>query len=197
MSGNKDKLKGKTSNNKPCNGIAKAKDKTKAFKTPKSEILKCFEPLIGKAPKVLVLGTMPGGTALRKQEYYGYEHNAFWKLMFDIFETPFSTDYKIRTNLLKKQGIALWDTIASCEREGSSDTAIKNIVYNDIEGFLKKNKTIKAVFLNSKFAYKIFLKAVKNDISQQVFVMSSTSPANTVKYEKKLSDWEKIKDFTK
>lgn len=158
--------------------------------------LKCFAPLIGKNPKVLVLGTMPGGAALRKREYYGYEHNAFWKIMFDIFETPFSIDYKVRTDLLKSNFVALWDTIAECEREGSSDTAIKNIVYNDVEDFLKKYKTIKAVFLNSKFAYKIFLKAVKNDIKPEVLVMPSTSPANTVKYEKKLSEWLKIKDFT-
>ena len=157
--------------------------------------LRCFAPLIGKNPKVLILGTMPGGTALKKQEYYGYEHNAFWKIIFEIFDTEFSTDYKIRTKLLKDKGIALWDTIASCMREGSSDTAIKNIVYNDIESFLEKNTTIKAVFLNSKFAYEIFKKAVKKDIKPKIFVMPSTSPANTIKYEKKLKEWETIRNF--
>jgi hypoxanthine-DNA glycosylase len=161
----------------------------------KDKIIRCFAPLKGKNPVVLILGTMPGGAALRKKEYYGYEHNAFWKIMFDIFETRFSADYGIRTNLLKNNGIALWDTIASCEREGSSDTAMKNIVYNNIEGFLKENKSVKAIFLNSKFAHKIFLKAVKADIEQKVFVMPSTSPANTVKYEKKLEQWAKIKEF--
>jgi hypoxanthine-DNA glycosylase len=159
------------------------------------KLIRCFDPLLGKNPKVLVLGTVPGGTALRKQEYYGYEHNAFWKIMFGIFDVEFSADYKVRKKLLKEKGVALWDTIASCEREGSSDTAIKNIIYNDIEGFLKKHKTIKAVFLNSKFAHKIFMKAVKSDINPEIFVMPSTSPANTVKYEKKLQEWLKIKDF--
>jgi hypoxanthine-DNA glycosylase len=161
----------------------------------KGGIIRCFEPLKGKNPKVLILGTMPGGAALRKKEYYGYEHNAFWKIMFDIFEVPFSTDYKKRTMLLKSNYIVLWDTIASCEREGSSDTAIKNIVYNDIEAFLDKNKTIKTIILNSKFAHKIFLKAVKGDTGRLILVMPSTSPANTVKYEKKLEEWVKIKEF--
>ncbi|MDR1195699.1 MAG: DNA-deoxyinosine glycosylase [Endomicrobium sp.] len=161
----------------------------------KDKIIRCFAPLKGKSPKVLILGTMPGGAALMKKEYYGYEHNAFWKIMFDIFEASFTTDYEIRKNLLKNNGIALWDTIASCEREGSSDTAIKNIVYNNIEGFLKDNKSVKAIFLNSKFAYKAFTRAVKNDIERQIFVMPSTSPANTVKYEKKLEQWAKVKEF--
>lgn len=161
----------------------------------KDNIINCFEPLKGSSPKVLILGTMPGGASLRRHEYYGYEHNAFWKLMFDILETPFSDKYAGRVKLLKSKGIALWDTIAECERQGSSDTAIKNIVYNDIESFLKKNKSIKAVVLNGKFAHKVFTKAVKNDIEAEILVMPSTSPANTVKYAEKLKKWRKIKEF--
>ena len=161
----------------------------------KDKLIRCFAPLASKNPKVLVLSTMPGGAALRKKEYYGYEHNAFWKIIFDIFDVPFSSDYKVRKNLLKSNFVALWDTIASCERQGSSDTAIKNIIYNDIESFLKKHESIRAVFLNSKFAHKIFLKAVKGSINPQVLVMPSTSPANTVKYEKKLRQWLAIKEF--
>lgn len=197
MPDDQNKLRDKASRNKILqNKVTSGKAAGKSLRNKtEGEILKCFAPLKGKNPKILILGTMPGGAALRKQEYYGYEHNAFWKIMFEIFKKPFSANYKDRTNLLKSNFVALWDTIATCEREGSSDTAIKNIVYNDIESFLKKNKTIKAVVLNSKFAHKIFLKAVKNDINPKILVMPSTSPANTVKYARKLKEWQAIKEF--
>ena len=156
---------------------------------------RCFAPLAGKEPKVLILGTMPGKASLEKRQYYGYKYNAFWKLMFDILGVPPGKSYKDRTKLLKSGSVALWDVISSCQRKGSSDTAIKNTIYNDISGFLDKHKSIKAVFLNGKAAHKAFIKAVSGKTGAKVFAMPSTSPANTVKYAVKLEKWKKIKDF--
>ena len=157
--------------------------------------VKCFVPLAGKEPKVLILGTMPGKASLEKRQYYGYEHNAFWKLMFEILGVPFSESYKEKIKLLKSNFVALWDVISDCQRKGSSDTAIKNIIYNDISGFLDKHKSIKAVFLNGKRAQKEFIKAVNCKMPAMVLPMPSTSPANTIKYAVKLKEWKKIKDF--
>ena len=69
---------------------------------------------------------MPGKISLEINEYYGYKHNAFWKIMFDIFETEYSNDYKIKQNLLKNNNIALWDMLKFCKRTGSLDSNIKN-----------------------------------------------------------------------
>lgn len=161
----------------------------------KNKLIYSFKPLKGENPKVLILGTMPGKASLAKQEYYGYEYNAFWKIIFEILEKPFSSDYGIKEKLLKEKGIALWDTIESCQRKGSSDASIKNIKYNDIESFLENNPGIRAIFLNGKSAYNIFIKAIKNKIKPEIFIMPSTSPANTVKYDVKLLQWVKVKEF--
>jgi G:T/U-mismatch repair DNA glycosylase len=34
-------------------------------------LLRSFKPLINKRSRVLILGSMPGPEALRKQQYYG------------------------------------------------------------------------------------------------------------------------------
>ena len=54
-------------------------------------MLKGFDPIISKEPKVMILGSMPSAVSLEKQEYYGYAHNRFWKIMSDVFEMPIST----------------------------------------------------------------------------------------------------------
>lgn len=157
--------------------------------------LNCFKPLKAKKPKILILGTMPGNASLESNEYYAYKHNAFWKIMFELLETQFSEKYEEKKKLVLNNNIALWDTISSCLRVGSSDTAIKDVQYNDINGFLIKNKDIKAVFLNGQLAAKLFYKSGITFSKIKVFIMPSTSPANTIKYEQKLKQWARIKEF--
>lgn len=70
--------------------------------------------------KVLILGTMPGVRSLQLQQYYGHSGNHFWRLLFALFNQPFSTDYQARVNLLLQHKIALWDVLSHCEREGGS-----------------------------------------------------------------------------
>ncbi|WP_379563207.1 uracil-DNA glycosylase family protein [Oceanobacillus kapialis] len=41
--------------------------------------LSSFAPVLPTNPKVLILGSMPGGKSLEKQEYYGNPRNHFWE----------------------------------------------------------------------------------------------------------------------
>ena len=43
-----------------------------------------FAPIADENCKVLILGTMPGVMSLKKQQYYGFERNAFWRIIYAI-----------------------------------------------------------------------------------------------------------------
>ena len=44
-----------------------------------------FDPIADENCKVLILGTMPGVMSLKKQQYYGFERNAFWPVIYAVF----------------------------------------------------------------------------------------------------------------
>ena len=69
---------------------------------------------------------MPGEESLRKQEYYGHPRNQFWRIIYALFDVPLEDNYEKKLMFLKSKGIALWDVIESCWREGSLDSNIRN-----------------------------------------------------------------------
>ena len=100
---------------------------------------------------------MPGPEALRRRQYYGFPGNHFWPVIQQLFGLdgrPLSYSQKIR--LLKINRIALWDVIASCQREGASDSAITQVTPNRIPELLKKYPNIRTVFVNGKTAERLF-----------------------------------------
>lgn len=135
-----------------------------------------------KNAKVVILGTFPGELSLCTQEYYANTGNQFWKLL-GLDKQDF--------NGLKKLNIGLWDVIKSCERDGSADSSIKNVEYNDLS--VLKGKTI--VF-NGKKAYKYFLSAQETQgidfgVSDKN-VLPSSSPAYPVDFKTKQKQWNKM-----
>ena len=77
-----------------------------------------FPPIIDKESKILILGSIPGVKSLEMQQYYAHPQNKFWKIIFELFNEKFTTDYKERIEILEKHHIALWDVIDTCERKG-------------------------------------------------------------------------------
>ncbi len=158
-----------------------------------SKILKSFPPIVDKQSRVLILGTMPGPMALKKQEYYGFTGNHFWKIIFHLFDVKEPLTYPEKKQLLKEKGIALWDVFKSCERKGALDSAIQCAQYNDISGLLKKYPNIQTVFLNSRTAEKVFLRHFAESVKIPFYYLPSTSPAHvSLSFSKKLNAWSKI-----
>lgn len=136
---------------------------------------------------------MPGGMSLAKQEYYAHPQNQFWKIMFSLFGSlPVPGKFEDRVALLLKNHIALWDVLESCEREGSLDIHIKNHIENNIPALLATHPSIHTIVFNGKESHKFFVRKFGKEIPLRHFVMPSTSPANTVGFEKKLSAWKEI-----
>jgi TDG/mug DNA glycosylase family protein len=154
-------------------------------------MVECFKPILGKLPHTLVLGSSPSVISLEKVEYYGNSRNAFWPILNDVFGGNGFKDYKAKVDFAIDNHIAIWDVVATCTRNGSLDSAIKDVVANDIEEVLMSNPSIKTVLFNGATAAKFYKRYIKYyPYRVEFFTMPSTSPAYTIPYERKLDEWE-------
>ncbi len=160
-----------------------------------SQTLRSFRPVADERSRILILGSMPGTASLEKREYYGFAQNHFWKIVFEILETPDPGDYHARLAVLRERRIALWDVLRSCTREGSSDATIQSGVPNDIPRFLKKSPEIQTIFLNGGKAEAVYRRYFGDKIRIAAYRLPSTSPLNTVSYAKKLASWKAILNY--
>ena len=155
-----------------------------------------FQPIINSESKILILGSIPGIKSIEMQQYYAHPQNKFWKIIFELFNEKFTTDYDERIKILEKYHVALWDVIDNCERKGSLDSEIRNEEANKIGELLHNYPNIKAIFCNGQKSYKNLQKILGKDFYLPIFVLPSTSPANaSMKYEEKLFSWKIILDF--
>ena len=162
-------------------------------------LLSSFLPIIDERSRILILGSMPGVESLRLQQYYGHPRNQFWKLVYEIFETQASGDYEEKVAYIRNKKIAVWDVIENCYREGSLDSNIREEKVNDFSALFKAYPDIKTVFFNGGKAYETYKKwigfsALPNLTFHKV---TSSSPANTKRYEEKLREWSVIVDLLK
>jgi TDG/mug DNA glycosylase family protein len=161
----------------------------------------CFPPFVARKAHTLILGTVPGVKSLEEQQFYAHPQNSFWRIMGKLFNDPVET-YAQRRALIKGNGLALWDVMARCVRQGSLDSEIDpaSIEVNDFEAFLKKYSTIKRIFFNGATAEKEFARRVWPRLPQDVVArlslkrLPSTSPAHAgMKVEKKIKEWSIVK----
>jgi len=154
-----------------------------------------FAPIISTTSKILILGSVPGVKSLEMQQYYAHPQNQFWKIVFELLGEDFSKDYETRIETIRKNSIALWDVIDTCEREGSLDTKIRNEEHNDITKMLNNHPSINVIFCNGQKSFKNLKKILGKESEIPVFVLPSTSPLHTISFDKKLKEWEIIKTF--
>ena len=147
-----------------------------------------FAPIINDDSTVLILGSMPSVKSLCKAEYYAHPQNRFWRIIFRLTGEKETDDYEEKKRVLLRHGIALWDAIGACCRDGSSDSSIREIEVNDVRALLQSHPTIKAVFTNGKKSEEVF----KRHFADLIFeYLPSTSPANAaLSYEKIYQIWE-------
>ena len=155
-----------------------------------------FPPIIDKESKILILGSIPGVKSLEIQQYYAHPQNKFWKIIFELFNEKFTTDYDERIKILEKYHVALWDVIDNCERKGSLDSEIRNEEANKIGELLHNYPNIKAIFCNGQKSHKNLWKILPKDFYLPIIVLPSTSPAHaSLRYEEKLKSWKMVLNY--
>ena len=154
----------------------------------------CFSAVADEQTTRMIIGSMPGVASLNAGQYYAHPRNAFWKIIAHLFgaDYPFES-YDAKLSLLLKNHIGLWDVFASCERDGSLDSDIKNATVNDFESFLKKHPKVTTLYFNGNTAYKNFIKSFKIS-GLNLYPLPSTSPANArLTFSDKIKAWEAVK----
>lgn len=132
-----------------------------------------LSPVVGKAPKILILGTAPGDQSLKTNQYYDNSNNHFWSIIEKVLNggNKFS-DYLDKVGCLKRNHIALWDVYEHFVRKGSSDKNLKGLSINDFKKFMQDNPTIHLIIFNGKDAADEFRKLY---LPVPVLVAPSTS----------------------
>lgn len=155
-----------------------------------------FAPIGDARSRLLILGTMASPASLRAGMYYGHPQNAFWRILAELTGEPRPQDNAQKRALLLRHGIALWDTLESCERPGAADSAIRHERPNDVSALLRRCPHIRAVFLNGAAADGYYRKYHASGIRLPYFRLPSTSPANARGgYAAKLAAWRVIQPY--
>ncbi|MEM6988783.1 MAG: DNA-deoxyinosine glycosylase [Pseudomonadota bacterium] len=143
-------------------------------------MIQSFAPVVPESPTVLVLGSIPGVKSLEHQQYYAHPQNQFWRLMARVLrKRDVPCDYSERLAMLADGGVALWDVLAQCEREGSLDSAIRDEHVNEIGSLLDSTPSIQAVALNGRKAESSFAKHIGSSVSGlAILLLPSSSAAN-------------------
>lgn len=141
-------------------------------------------PIESPQSRVLILGTMPGAESLRKQRYYAHPRNLFWPILAEILGFDANSAYEARTASLVMAGIAVWDVLQTCTREGSLDSDIdeSTVLPNDFAWFFANHPHIQRIYFNGVKAEELYRKYVQPRLSVPMGVeytrLPSTSPAN-------------------
>jgi TDG/mug DNA glycosylase family protein len=159
-----------------------------------------FAPIAGKNPKVLILGTFPSEESLKQNRYYAHPRNLFWDMVAAICGTVKFEEYEKRCDRARSEGIAIWDVLKCCDREGSSDGRIKrgHFIPNDIGNFLSEHP-VSAIFFNGTKAALLFKQHVDLSVMPahpRLVTLPSTSPAHaSLSLQKKLERWLEVKAY--
>ena len=150
-----------------------------------------FPPLYDKNSKILILGSFPSVKSREQMFFYGHPQNRFWKVIANVFGDEVPTNIQEKKALLRKNHIALWDVIKSCDIEGSSDSSISGVVPNDLSEIFAQ-ADIQKIIVNGKTAEKYFNKYTRDAIGKDAICLPSTSPANAAWSLERLTEaWSK------
>jgi hypoxanthine-DNA glycosylase len=136
-----------------------------------------FGPLYNENSKVLILGSFPSVKSREQEFFYGHPQNRFWKVIAALLDKDVPHTIDEKKALILDNGLALWDSIGSCEITGSSDASIRNAEPNDLR-IITENCDIRAIYCNGKKSLEVYNRYIEPMLGRQAEALPSTSPAN-------------------
>jgi hypoxanthine-DNA glycosylase len=143
---------------------------------------KSLLPLADHKSRVLILDMIPCEKSKILQQYYPNKSNNFWKIVGALFRENPQTDYKMKKQMLLRNGIALWNVL---ESEGTYEHA------NDFQTFFGMYPTISKIIFNGNNAAECFIRHIGYQPGLTYVTLPSTSSLNTWKsFEEKAALWK-------
>lgn len=155
-----------------------------------------FAPVVDERTRVLILGSLPGNASLSAGQYYAHPRNAFWRLVEALLGVPLEDlPYAARLEALLAQGVGLWDVIASAERRGSLDAAIRNPEAADLIALTTRLPALQAVAFNGGTAARAGRRILEGATTAALLDLPSSSPAHARPFEEKRARWSILKPY--
>ena len=151
-----------------------------------------FPPLYDQNSRILILGSLPSVKSREQMFFYGHPQNRFWPLIAALFNEQVPRNIEEKKQLVLRHGIAMWDSIYSCDITGSDDSSIRNVVPTDLKPIFE-TADIKKVFCNGKTSWKYYHRFQEKQLGLEAQALPSTSPANAAwSLERLKSAWNII-----
>ena len=154
-------------------------------------------PVAQRDARLFILGSLPGDASLGARQYYAHRTNQFWRLLGGALGVSLrDLDYEERLERLAERRVGLWDVIASAERHGSLDQAIRLAEHNAIEQLLRDFPDVRALAFNGAAAARAGRKVIGEPPQGVTLIdLPSSSAANTMSFAKKAGAWARLADF--
>jgi hypoxanthine-DNA glycosylase len=151
--------------------------------------LEGLPPVIGRATRLVVLGSFPGVASLQAGQYYAHPRNHFWPILAALWGVDLpALPYPARLAELRRRGLGVWDVYRACRRDGSLDSAIEAAEPNDLASLRRRAPGLRAVAHNGSESARSM--AVTRALGVPVWQLPSTSPANASwSFERKREAW--------
>jgi hypoxanthine-DNA glycosylase len=151
-----------------------------------------FPPFVRPDSHILVLGSFPSVKSREQGFYYGHPQNRFWRVLAAVFEEPVPGSIPEKRALLLRNGVALWDVIASCEIRGSADSTVREACPNDLSPILRGSR-VERIFTNGRLSSELYARYQEKETGIRAVYLPSTSPANAAfGMERLIERWKVI-----
>ena len=156
-----------------------------------------FPPVVDADTRLLICGSLPGDRSLAAGRYYAHPQNQFWRLLSPATGRDLTAlSYEARLATLLDAGIGLWDVVATAERSGSSDAAIRDAAANDLPTLIARLPALRAVAFNGGTAYRLGDRVLADaGVLLPRVALPSSSPLHTVGIAAKQPAWSGLSAF--
>lgn len=157
-----------------------------------SPLLVGLAPVVSPDTRLLVLGSFPSVASLNAGGYYAHPRNHFWPLLSALWGIELrAMPYEQRLGVVRERGLGIWDVYASCQREGSLDSAIREPQFNDFSACKRHTPRLEAIAHNGGESARAM--HFTRSLGVAVHRLPSTSPANASwHFDRKLKAWREV-----